>query len=401
MKLFDDIIRTDQRSKRENESLFDYINLSGRASVASIRELLECWFDKFPEDDKSHKDAKSQIRGRFRSPIDFQHQGAFFEIYLHELLLSMGFDIDLEPKMGGGTSTHPDFKILINGQPQFYLEATLAAQSEAEAADNARMAEVFDVINRINSPNFLLSLSYRGVPSSSRSTKRLCQELELWLSSLNPDEVARTAEQAGLDQLPLREWMHGDWNLTFTAFPKSPEYRGQEGPIIGVIAPLGTDEIEAYEVKTHESVRSAVRKKATKYKDLDLPYVVAVNIIEPFANQIDVFNALFGLEQITVSLPNWVENKTRMPNGAWFGPKGPQNKRVSAVLIECNLTPRLSATRTPEMIHNPWASLPLSSDIWPLPQLLIDLDKNRLEKITGKAAKDFLSFPDLWPLAED
>lgn len=398
MKLFDAIVRTDQRSKWENESLFDYLNASGRASVACVRELLEGWFSKFPEE------VRSQFRGRFRSRIDFQHQGAFFELYLHELLLSMGFELALEPKMAGGTSTHPDFKVFIDGQPKFYLEATLAAQSEGEAAEDARMAEIFDIINRITSPNFLLSLSYRGVPSTSPSARRFCQKLERWLSTLDPDEVTRVVEQTGIEQLPSLKWQQGDWELTFTAFPKSPAYRGQVGPVIGIIAPMGAGEIEAYEVRIYESVRSAVRKKATKYNDLDLPYIVAVNIIKPFASRMDVLDGLFGLEQITESIRpdgHWVEKKTRLPNGAWFGPKGPQNKRVSAVLAGYNLTPRGSATRTPELVHNPWALMPISPNTWPLPQLFINLEKACLEEITGKRTKDVLCFPDLWPLVDD
>lgn len=414
MKLFDDIIRTDQQSKRKNESIFDYMNNSGRASVAGVRALLEAWFERFPDN--------AQFRGRFRSRIDFQHQGAFFELYLHEMLLSMGFELVLEPEMAGEATTHPDFKVLLDGQPRFYLEAILAAGSEAEAAEDARMSAVFNVINCMNSPNFILSVYHSGVPASSPPARRLCQELERWLSSLDPDEHARIAEQAGVDQLPIREWQHEDWKLTFRAFPKSLEYRGQPGaPVIAVIGPS-----DAAVVETHVPVRSAVRRKATKYGNLDLPYIVAVNIIEPLADQIDVFNALFGQEQLTVSLCHEgdlleketrasdggqrrvrigslieIEKKTRVPNGAWFGPKGPQNTRVSAVLAGYNLTPWVSATRTPEMVHNPWALSPLSSDLWPLPQVLINKKEDCLEEITGKAAIDFLTFPDSWPLADN
>lgn len=151
-------------------------------------------------------------------------------------------------------------------------------------------------------------------------------------------------------------------------------------------------------VNTHVSVHKAVKEKATKYKELDLPYIVAVNIIDPFASQDDLLSALFGEKQITLSLlraqASWVQRESRARNGAWFGPLGPHNTRVSAVLAGFNLTPIVIATRSPEMIHNPWASLPLHSDLWPLAQILPNLEEDCLDNIPGKTPTDLMVFPE-------
>src|SRR5262249_52731893 len=105
MQLFDEVNRVDQRSKRENEPLFDYYNCSGRRSVGALRELLESWFQRYPQT------ARKDLRARFRSRIDAQHQAAFFELYLHEFLRAMGFEIYVHPELCENTPTHPDFVV--------------------------------------------------------------------------------------------------------------------------------------------------------------------------------------------------------------------------------------------------------------------------------------------------
>jgi hypothetical protein len=133
MILFDDIIRSDQRPPRDNEPLFDYYNTSGRHSVEGIRTILESWFQRIPEA------AKAELRARCRSHTDSQHQGAFFELYLHELLCRTGFQAILHPDVPGDVSTHPDFIVLQGDMPCFYLEATVALPSRNATTENARI----------------------------------------------------------------------------------------------------------------------------------------------------------------------------------------------------------------------------------------------------------------------
>ena len=83
MQIFDDIPRTETRAKNERESFFPYYNRSARPMIAAVRQLLESWFARIPAD------AQRDLRARLRSPIDSQHEAAFWELYLHELFSGM------------------------------------------------------------------------------------------------------------------------------------------------------------------------------------------------------------------------------------------------------------------------------------------------------------------------
>jgi len=402
MRIFEDIPRgRDQRPRRENESIFDYMNSSSRPLVAGIRELLELWFERYPED------AKHQLKRRLYSRTDSQHQSAFFELYLHELLTSR-FEVVLEPDMGLDITTHPDFKASLDGNPRFYLEAVLASQALAEVVKDARIAEVFGQVNRINSPNFMLQVSYHGAPTTAPSTRLLRQKLEHWLLGLEPNEIAGIDLQTEYHRLPCLEWCHEDWQVEFRPIPIAPEFRGLGiTPVVGAVMPSTGAEVidlESYVDKTHVAVRSAIRRKATKYKVLGLPYIVAVNILEPFADERNLLDALFGEEQITVSLSpsaGSVTTHRRAADGAWIGPDGPHNTRVSAVLACFNLTPLVSATRAPILVHNPWASNPLPMDLWPLSQISVHGETGTLDRIDDRSPAELLRFPFSWPPPKD
>src|SRR5215831_4383307 len=118
MALFDDIERIETRPRRQNESGFDYMNISVRPGVAAIRELLDRWFERLPVE------AQADVRARFRSPDSAQHESAFFELYWHELLRRSGYEVQIHPTVPNAHS-NPDFLAFRNGAGSFYVEGTL------------------------------------------------------------------------------------------------------------------------------------------------------------------------------------------------------------------------------------------------------------------------------------
>src|SRR5437016_3330556 len=113
MALFDPIARIETRPRRQNESSFDYMNTSARTGIRAIRDLLECWFLHLPES------AKADIRARFRSRDNAQHQSAFYELFWHELLTASNFDVEVHPELSDA-ATNPDFVTKHDGAGQFY-----------------------------------------------------------------------------------------------------------------------------------------------------------------------------------------------------------------------------------------------------------------------------------------
>lgn len=108
--------------------------------------------------------------------------------------------------------------------------------------------------------------------------------------------------------------------------------------------------------------------------------------------------ALFGKESyvIQVDAPDEYEAKlVREPDGAWLGPKGAQNTRVSAVLITTGIMPWTIAVRNPIIYHNPWAQFPCLDEMAQLTRAIPNSE--RMETISGLNAKDVFVLEEGWP----
>jgi hypothetical protein len=386
MFLFDQMDWVDKAPKGYSEPLFCYWNRSARPEIDALRQMVEMWVLGVPEP------AKRTLRSDFRSKIDSQHQAAFFELYLHELLTGMGFDCEPHPAVPGA-GTHPDFAVSRQGKRYFYLEATLARNSDDATAEGARIAQVYDTLNGMPPSDFFLWLRLRGAPETPPGGSRLRQDLHKWLSTLDADDLTTKLERDGLADLPTFEWSHDGWELSFVPIPKSAALRGKPGVRpIGIIAP------EEFRILNGQpALYAALASKATKYGLLDLPFIVAVNVLDNFAEERDVFDALLGEPCIVSTRYGDGTTETRVErkrNGAWFGPKGPQNTRVSAVLVAQNLNRWNVATNTPTLFHNPWATRPLSPSHWPLSQWTLNPETTCLEFHPGQEAKHFLRIPN-------
>lgn len=393
MKLFDKKIRACQKPKKYNEPQFNYFNTSGRLEIARIRELLEDWFQRFPQA------GKSDLCGRFRGRNDIQHWSAFFELYLHELLCCMEFQVEVHPDVPYATG-RPEFLVLKGGQRCFYLEATLALVPKDEAGEQARIKQLKDTLNKMDSPNFFLGVRCRAVGRRSAPGACLRQELEQWLAGLDPDKCREGVKSNGKDRIPSFHWGHEGWDIYFDAIARPPAKCGQPGRIIASFT----------EVKWRNeglpAISRAINNKATKYGELDIPYVVAVNVIDDWLNKDDVdyiIDGLLGqLSSNTILRPDgslmaW----EKRAGGAWFGSREPQNTRVSAALMTLRLSPWEVATQPPKMFHNPWATRPLPICLWPLPHWIINLNKSCPQCLTGKSTAEVLGLPAWWPFANE
>lgn len=138
--LFDEIERTETRRKRERESTFGYLNSSARTPMTAARAVFEQWFDSYPES------GKVDLRARFRSPIDAQHQSAFWELYLHELFSRLGLTLEPHPEIQASRN-HPDFLVKEGDVAKFYLEGIVAGLPSAkDAGAEARGLRVLSLL---------------------------------------------------------------------------------------------------------------------------------------------------------------------------------------------------------------------------------------------------------------
>ena len=391
-KLFDEMDRDYTGPAPYNEPKFDYLNRSDRLECEVIRNLLEKWFKYFPFE------GQNDLRKRFRSKDDRHYVAAFFELYLHELLSKSGFSVKIHPTISN-SEKHPDFKVLKNGKPLFYLEATLDALSDTNTSAKARENQVYDTLNKMNSPNFFIGVEVNKSPKTPPSGANMRTFLKEKLSNLNPVVIAKQFEQGGKKALPHWNMDQDGWQITFFPIPKN-EARGKPG-----VRPIGIRMQGVHWLIPHVGIRKSIQGKASKYGEPDLPYIIAINVIDEFGvDDIDICNALFGEEQITVTPYDNGSIKRiygRKSNGAWYGPNGPINQKVSAMFLTVNLFPNNIAERKPFLWHNPWANRTLDSDILPFFQWIIDLNNNRLIKKNGKKSWQLLGVYPNWPFEDE
>jgi hypothetical protein len=367
------------------------MNSSARPGICAIRALLERWFSHLPAI------AQPDVKGRFCSARPADHEGAFFELYWHELLTCSGYTVQIHPTVTHA-STNPDFLTLLDKTPQFYLEATIAMPPNDIAADR-RFAELHDTLNRMDSPDYFLGIEYRGNPRNNMRGRVIQRRLQRWLCELDRGEVSLLYREQRYDELPrLTLEEHGCF-LTFTPIPKGPQLRGQLGVrSVGIVMPT-----EMQTLSTHEDIRAAIEGKATKYGELDLPLVVAVNVLNDFCDRDDIWNALFGEEQIQVTrheVGNFDHKYCRMPNGAWRGRAGARNQLVSAVCVTHQLSPSSLRSSSVDLVHNPWAFNLLPATALASPQLTISVPDGHIHPQDGRDHADLLGIPTLWPVPD-
>jgi hypothetical protein len=377
-----------KRSMARTESAYEYYRCSQRKSMEALKENLEVWFSSFPTD------GKLDLQQRFRSRIKGQHDAAYFELHLHRLFTQMGFGLGVHPDLEG-EKTHPDYLVLRDGAPLFYLEATIARDSETEASEKQRANQVLEALEQLKSPDFSLSIRVQGVPTTPPPGAKLRKKLEQWLATLKYEEVVALWQSEDLDSMPRFLWKHEGWELTVEPIPKSLERRGStDVRAIGMTLP------EVRTLSLHEDVRKAVELK-NRYGDLDLPFLLAINVTDEFSvGKIDVMNALFG-EETVIFDRDGARPGSRLPNGAWFTKYGPRNTKISAVMVYANVGPWNAKQREPWIVHNPWAKIPFLSTYLPLRQFVADHSTNTMPEQEGPPAGSFLGLPEPWPISED
>jgi hypothetical protein len=369
--MFDDFERTDLATSSRSESTYEYLNRTARPAFAVVRQLLDAWFRDYPDD------GRDELLTRFRAPRVDTHSGAFFELYCHALLKKHGFSLVPHPSLDGQL-TAPDFLVSQNGNRLFYFEATLAMPTTAAQASASRDAGLEDAINKMHLRDFYIGKSVSDAGKSSPSWKGLREFITTSAAGLNPDDAA--ACKAARFRYRIDDWAIDIWFL-----PKKPEARSDSrGRALGMTsAPMQYSQPQ-------EGIKSSLKKKASKYGDLDLPYVVAINCLHDFVDDQDIAAALFGDEEFLVSLDHGVTESRRRKNGFWWGPQGYKNGRVSGILFANQLVPWTVGGVNPELWCNPFAKRPFEDKWWKCAQYVPNDETRSLELRSGTAAPDFL-----------
>lgn len=381
--LFAPTLATGPDYKLRTETNHEFFCRCGRRDVVAARERLEGWFSRFPEK------VKPQWLGRFRG-AEVEYKAAFYELYLHELLLLLGYEVEAEVPPPDGRPERIDFLVKKGGTRLFYVEATVAADEADARAEENRMGTVLDGLDRIDSPYFWLSIETEGDLGTSPSTRVLRKQLERWLARLDADALWAAVERDPHHPRPCCEHSLGGMKVRFKAHPKPPAQRGKP-----TRSPIAYRVGELVRITSDEPIVAAVMDKAEKYGRLDLPLIVAVNSLDETCSDHMFMDALFGTGGIQYTATERGEILNERPyreaNGALRGPEGWRSRRASAVLLSPSVGPWTCATKTPILFHHPHPEIPLPKELWPLPQRVPNHQTGRLDAVPGKEAPELFA----------
>jgi hypothetical protein len=381
--LFDDVRRTDPSPAAGGEDSFAFLNRVGSSYWAEVRRILDEWYSRYPAEERP------ALRRSFRSPLPGQHWASWWELYLHELFIRLGYRVTIHPALPDSPKS-PDFE-LRRDAARLYVEATVLF-SGVTTSDRFP-PWLFDAINSVDNQSFCV----RVVEIAQAGTQRLkdreiAQPLQEWLNEHDPDDVRTRAQHGyGYPQLSLHR---RDWEIVFEAWPVAPG-SGEKPHRV-----FGAGPIQAGWANDSDQLKSKLKAKAGRYGRPDVPLVTAVLVNSITMKRLDIEQALFGREAMLVppngaGAPQWV----RQRNGFWVRADGPQNQRVSAALTAVNLHPGNASRVTPEVWLNPWANHPLGES-WPFPEVTA----NDSGQISYRAASPdmpaLLGVPPDWPGGE-
>lgn len=387
--VFDQSERVDVSHATYSESTFTFLNRAAGPYWQRVRDLIESWFVRLCDD------AKADVAARLRSGDDRQFHAAFFELYCHETLLRLGFHVTCHPDIGQGR--RPDF-LAESGYGSLVLEATVAARSDKEVAAGRREAQVYDAINRLQSPDFFLYVEVQEAGQSPPSAARLRPRLEAWLKAIDYDAIRRHADGRSLfhsPDVPRFQWQDSGWRVRFMPIPKY-KARGKPG-----LRPIGLHAPTVGFVDDGGPIRKAVMDKATAYGEFDMPYVVAIGVHGLFPDDIDVTNALFGREQVTVQTYEGGRIETfpgRARDGAWIGLRGVQHCQISGVLTAPRLGALTVASTVPTYWHHPAAVHEFVVRNAPWREAVVHRSSGQLTfRESSTRAADFFDLEPDWP----
>jgi len=381
--LFDDRVRDDPSPAAAQEDSFTFLNRVDTPYWAQVRGVLEEWFSHYPAPEGV------SLREGFRSREAGQHWAAWWELYLHEMLSRLDYEIEIHPSMAD-TERTPDFLLSRDGTSLYVEAAVVFSGINAKDAGDSAPAWLLDAINKIEEPSFfVVPIEVKWGPERLKA-REITRPLESWLSKLDPDQaVADHRAGVGLPQVTLER---RGWEITYEAWPVKPDARGREDHKV-----LGGGPVMAGWVDDVDQLQSKLKTKAGRYGRPKAPLVTAVLCASSFMEDRDIEQALFGREAVLIPGGPISEGRlVRQRNGFWVRGDGPQNKRVSAVLTAVQLHPWNAPKVTPKLWLNPWADYPLAAG-WPFPSARATQDGEMIHEEREAHMHSLLGLAADWP----
>jgi len=352
------------------------------------------WYARLPER------SRPEIRQRFCESTTGAHLGAFWEMYVHEAICRLDFEVDVAIGRDH-KSRRPD--LLVNGDPAgFFVEATVALGDDVIRRDQSTRADqLYAAVEQISNPNFLVYVMLERVGEDTPGRRLITAPLDRWLDTLDPDTERRRVDAGGP---PVEKLIDRDgWRVRLQATAKLPEHRGRPG--MGVISgreegftdDAGGEGLLAEVDDVAPLTRVLLKKAGHGYELEERQFMIAVLCAGALVDDQDIAQALFGRIEYTVSMSSDRAVGRYLPGGLWHEGAGPRYTNVSAVLTASNLNPGSVAAVEPCLWLNPAATHPIDAAALPWQRREFDARGRLVEHPARTRAADIFGLPPRWP----
>ena len=310
-------------------NIFPWFDVSNVRDGRRLLQRYETWFKRYPQC------AQKSLGQRLVS--EKNAMGAWFELLVHELLFQLGCEVDVADI--DNTEKTPDL-LASHSDRNCYVEVTPINPSDnpALSLDNRNLQDALGKLNTLNSSDFQIRLIVEGRISRTLSRGELTAKFGKLLSDNDPRTVRSRIEKFGKESAPYVEIGEENWSLRGELVPIHPQKRGDGNCRELIVEPVG-----GFWGDASFEAQEAVSKKAKKYRQLDAPFIVALNVLDVRFDREAEAAALFGQEQIRYfpDRPDIPDQLIRKPDGVWLqgGPK-PRYTRLAAVIMFNGLCPR-------------------------------------------------------------
>ena len=362
LRLFDHKHRDFVKPAQRAETTYSFLDRSSKPEFKRIRDMLERWIARLPE--KQRRDAVAKMRHKHPGSQKKENQfnAAFFELFLHELLLGTGEEVAAEPIINGKT---PDFvvteRLARGGQLNYIVEATdIDLERGTKLERDWNELKALDTLDEIYSPDFRLLVRVDGKLESSPRKPHLKGPFEKLLSGAKYEEllpIAQEQQSLKLEHFPSASFSHGDWKVTGQLWPVSPEHRGKTTGFVGIVS-RGADIIDDI-----DRTKGSLYAKAKRYKNVE-NLIIALRC-DNSNDRLD--EVLFGSQQVTFYFHNDPADTTPLPephnrqklNGFWINSNGPINRHVIGVVAFYGVYPSALDKARAVFYSNPYLDQPM------------------------------------------
>lgn len=217
VRVFDAARRMDATGKMRRESIFAYLNRSGRPGSAACRALIEARLARVPQTEQAN------FCSRFRCGNDFEFTAAFQELTLHELLRRQRCKLRFHPTVPG-TTKQPDFTVQQPGGPEFVLEACSSMDISSGPENGPRADRVRDFLQGLKLQSHLIAIDELTEGTKDLPQKVLARHID---DGIKAGVVGYVADSISIPPLTTTD----GWRIKLTAFP-TERYGTRSGTVM-------------------------------------------------------------------------------------------------------------------------------------------------------------------------